>query len=550
MLRLYFYYGFADDRVLSGTHHLQPNKKYMRSTMFFTCCFFFMLESAYCQGKVGINTTTPAAMLHVKDSSVVFTGINPLPGTPGVPPVSGAGTRMMWYPDKAAFRVGSVLGTQWNKDSIGNFSFVSGIESMAKGYGSAAIGYNNSALGNTAIAIGYSNLASGHYSLATGTETIANGNYGTAMGFQSIASGIKSTALGNQSLASGEDATAMGNQTIASANSATALGTLTIASGISAFAAGSQTTAGAVNSVAMGQYTKASGVTSFAMGYETKAIGAYSAALGYDAYARPFSSFAMGRYNDTTSLSANSWNTADPVFMVGIGASNSSRANAMTILKNGNVSIGPDVSPTNRLLISSNDPADGGWVEGIMVENTNANTGEASVAIKNTAIPVNKQWIVGLNQNPTLAFNYGTNFAGGNNKMVIDTFGNVGIGMSSPATDLHIKGAIAMNNYENPPYTSVSNNDPIDVGDRTYIRVSTGTVSGGQDISVKMDNGIAIGQILILQRIEGIANNNLLISDSEPNIDIAGTFVILNVNDTITFIWDGDEWVELHRSNN
>ena len=25
-------------------------------------------------GKVGINTSTPAAMLHVKDSSVVFTG--------------------------------------------------------------------------------------------------------------------------------------------------------------------------------------------------------------------------------------------------------------------------------------------------------------------------------------------------------------------------------------------------------------------------------------------------------------------------------------------
>src|SRR6185503_1604706 len=105
----------------------------MRSKLFFTCCLFFLFGSAYCQGKVGINTTTPAAMLHVKDSSVVFTGINPLPATPGVPPVSGAGTRLMWYPDKGAFRVGGVLGTQWNKDSIGIYSFVSGINSKAKG---------------------------------------------------------------------------------------------------------------------------------------------------------------------------------------------------------------------------------------------------------------------------------------------------------------------------------------------------------------------------------------------------------------------------------
>jgi hypothetical protein len=59
-------------------------------------------------GKVGINTTTPQAMLHVNDSSVVFTGAATLPTNPGNPPVSGVGARMMWYPDKAAFRVGGI----------------------------------------------------------------------------------------------------------------------------------------------------------------------------------------------------------------------------------------------------------------------------------------------------------------------------------------------------------------------------------------------------------------------------------------------------------
>ena len=55
-------------------------------------------------GKVGINTTSPAAMLHVKDSSVVFTGPATLPANAGQPPVKGAGNRIMWYADKAAFR--------------------------------------------------------------------------------------------------------------------------------------------------------------------------------------------------------------------------------------------------------------------------------------------------------------------------------------------------------------------------------------------------------------------------------------------------------------
>src|SRR5688500_8467681 len=84
-------------------------------------------------GKVGINTTTPAALLHVKDSSVLFTGPVTLPATPGNPPVSGAGSRMLWYPAKAAFRTGLVTGTQWDKINIGQYSFSSGYNTIAKG---------------------------------------------------------------------------------------------------------------------------------------------------------------------------------------------------------------------------------------------------------------------------------------------------------------------------------------------------------------------------------------------------------------------------------
>ena len=59
---------------------------------------------------VGIGTTTPSARLHVADSSVVFSAVGDLSNIPGNPPIQGAGRRMMWYADKAAFRVGYTLG--------------------------------------------------------------------------------------------------------------------------------------------------------------------------------------------------------------------------------------------------------------------------------------------------------------------------------------------------------------------------------------------------------------------------------------------------------
>jgi len=55
---------------------------------------------------IGIGIDTPAAKLHVT-GNVVFSMPNATPGVPTEPPpVNGAGRRLMWYPEKAAFRVG------------------------------------------------------------------------------------------------------------------------------------------------------------------------------------------------------------------------------------------------------------------------------------------------------------------------------------------------------------------------------------------------------------------------------------------------------------
>ena len=247
---------------------------------------------------VGIGTTTPLARLHVKDSSVLFSATGGASVTPGNSPISGEGRRMMWYSDKAAFRAGYVENDQWNQINIGNYSFASGI--------------------NT--------IASANYSTAMGSNTIASHSASTAMGYFTTASGYISTAMGFSTIASAQASTAMGNGTTASSDASTAMGESTTASGRA--------------STAMGVNTTASGYSSTAMGYGTTAKSGYETVLG--------------RWNtDYTPISATIWNAADRLFVIGNGTgTGASSSNAMTVLKNGNVGIG--TSTPNALLQLSN----------------------------------------------------------------------------------------------------------------------------------------------------------------------------------------------------
>ena len=184
-----------------------PMKKFI-VIIIITLVFFHKATAQV--GKVGINTTSPAAMLHVKDSSVVFTGPASLPADPGTPPVSGSGSRLMWYPDKAAFRVGAVGGTQWNETNIGNISF--------------AAGYNTKASGSYSSALGSQTTASGYYSTAIGEFTVASGNTAVALGSQSEASGHSSFSTGFLTNSVGDFSSSMGINTDANAYASFVIG--------------------------------------------------------------------------------------------------------------------------------------------------------------------------------------------------------------------------------------------------------------------------------------------------------------------------------------
>ncbi|MEO7313531.1 MAG: hypothetical protein ABIX01_24320 [Chitinophagaceae bacterium] len=219
--------------------------------------FIFLIASlgisfAATAQNVGIGTTSPLARLHVADSNVVFTGPAILTDPTNYnPPIQGAGTRMMWYPQKAAFRVGAVTGNNWDKDSIGLLSFASGYDTLAKGIGSIAIGVNAYAAANYSNAIGGATKA-GDFSTAIGIYSTAPGQFSIAMGYQVAASENRSIAIGINTTASGFQSTAIGNHATASAELSTS----------------------------MGLYTTASGYQSTAMGYNTNAFGERSSATG------------------------------------------------------------------------------------------------------------------------------------------------------------------------------------------------------------------------------------------------------------------------------
>jgi hypothetical protein len=162
-------------------------------------------------GNVGIGTPAPVAKLHVADGNVLFTGPTTLPSAPVNPPISGEGTRMMWYPDKAAFRAGYVDNNNWDKDSIGQYSFASGNKTRASGLTSTALGFLSKAFGNYSTAIGFSANAGGVFSVALGSNTRAYGISSTAMGAQTEASAENSTAMGLINIAYAENSTVMGS---------------------------------------------------------------------------------------------------------------------------------------------------------------------------------------------------------------------------------------------------------------------------------------------------------------------------------------------------
>jgi trimeric autotransporter adhesin len=169
-----------------------------------------------------LESGSPATDRFVVDSAGGFVAL----GTRhlGTIPATGPGVRLMWYPQKGAFRAGRVDGTNWDDSSIGVLSTALGYNTMASGEYSTALGESNAASGAVSTAMGLQTTASGGASTAMGGLTTASGGYSTAMGVGTAASGTAATATGLFTTASGYASSAMGEWTRASGSNSTAMG--------------------------------------------------------------------------------------------------------------------------------------------------------------------------------------------------------------------------------------------------------------------------------------------------------------------------------------
>jgi len=224
--------------------------------------------------------------------SLLLEGAN---GVTGAIPTEGQGTRMMWYPEKAAFRAGGVGGPEghddWDDVNIGEYSM--------------ALGQNVRASGRNAVAFGYRTDALGDYSIAMGFDSSAVGEYSTAMGLYSKATGYGSVALGSYCNASGGSTFAVGNG------------------------------------------TSAGGYASFSTGLYTDANASCSAVMGEGTLSESYASLAIGRWNEGrgSEVGLTGWvgDNQHSVFEVGIG-DGGGRSNAITVLQDGSIELGKATS--------------------------------------------------------------------------------------------------------------------------------------------------------------------------------------------------------------
>jgi hypothetical protein len=172
-------------------------------------------------GKVGIGIAAPVASLQVNGDDGFFATGTFGSGTSVSP---GAGTRMHWYPKKAAFRAGYVAATQWDDSKIGLYSFAEGYSNTASGAYSTAIGYTSTASGSYSVAIGYGAISSLTSCISIGSSCQATGEYAVALGRGIIASDSSAVGIGYHSNAIGKYSLAFGANTTASGNYSTTMG--------------------------------------------------------------------------------------------------------------------------------------------------------------------------------------------------------------------------------------------------------------------------------------------------------------------------------------
>ncbi|MFN8281893.1 MAG: hypothetical protein U0U67_01675 [Chitinophagales bacterium] len=308
-------------------------------------------DNQYVTGKVGIgdfSATTPNANIQVIGNGNIGTG-NVISGTNSF--VTGINSNVS---GNQAFSTGGgnnvsgnysvALNNTNTTTSTATTSIVGGYQSYVTSNIGLAIGYNDTTTAQAAAAFGFDNNAAGSNSFVTGSNNntvgtnsfVAGGNNNIISGTNSFATGINSNISGNQAFSAGGGNNVNGNYSVALNNTNTTTSTAT-----TSIVGGYQSYVTSNIGLAIGQNDTTTAQAAAAFGFNNNAAGANSLAAGTDNVAASFSETSIG-INGTryTPGSTTTYNAADRIFNVGNGTSAANRADAFTILKNGNIGIG------------------------------------------------------------------------------------------------------------------------------------------------------------------------------------------------------------------
>lgn len=414
-------------------------------------------------GYVGIGTPSPNGLLHVNQGLLLVTG-NENSGDSLT--TAGSGTRMFFYPRKAAFRAGHALDSDWDEDKLGYYSVALGNNPYAAGIGSLALGTGarTETSAANALAIGHDAVVMGQDAVSLGNGSVALGNNSFAMGNHVTTIGNNAMALGNNTIAQSFREMAMGNFPeyyipISTANWVWEDRLLVIGNGT-----GEGSRSNALTLLKNGNL----GIGSSNPTQRLEVAGAIKANQ-----IKLTNGAVNGYVLKTDSLGNTSWANPNTLGIVEndpkVGLLNnhyipkwngSSLANGLLYDNGTNVGIGT-TAPTAKLEVS-------GTVKATQLQMTN---GAVSGYVLQGDAAGNATWV-----NSTALPNGNWTTAGSNQFSAV--IGNVGIGTNSPSAKLDVAGTAKVTNFQMPTGATtgyVMRSDA--VGNASWVNTNTLTVN-------------------------------------------------------------------------
>ena len=185
---------------------------------------------------------------------------------------------------------------QNNTVAIKKTAVISGADLDVAGAIRGGSASTSASVGGNSIAVGDGAEATKGNTVALGLGAKAYGNKSVALGDNATANNISGVAIGEGSSSAGTVAIAIGNDATATGPKAIAIGTSAVSTGNNSVAIGFKANAYGGHGFAIGQEAEAGGVNSIALGNMAKTSGATqgSIAIGTGAHSSNTVSFAMG----------------------------------------------------------------------------------------------------------------------------------------------------------------------------------------------------------------------------------------------------------------